>query len=63
MGNVDAMDGEGDGGCRTLSTCVLRPAVIFGQGDDQLIPWIHACIGQRQTGYRLGDDNNLWDTV
>lgn len=61
--NVEAVDGEGDGERRTLSTCVLRPAVIFGEGDDQLIPSIHACISQRQTGYRLGDGNNLWDTV
>ena len=37
--------------------------MIFGEGDDQLIPSIHECIEQRQTRYRLGDGSHLWDTV
>ena len=44
-------------------TCVLRPAVIFGEGDYQLVPSIHACIAKGEALFRLGDGNNLWDTV
>lgn len=47
----------------SISTCVLRPSVIFGEGDNQLIPSIHACIQKGETRYRIGDGNNLWDTV
>lgn len=47
----------------SMSTCVLRPSVIFGEGDSQLIPPIHACIEKGETRYRLGDGHNMWDTV
>ncbi|KEF63103.1 uncharacterized protein A1O9_01079 [Exophiala aquamarina CBS 119918] len=47
----------------SMSTCVLRPSVIFGEGDSQLIPSIHACIEKGETRYRLGDGHNMWDTV
>jgi sterol-4alpha-carboxylate 3-dehydrogenase (decarboxylating) len=47
----------------TMSTCVLRPSVVFGPGDNQLIPSIHACIAKGETRWRLGDGTNLWDTV
>lgn len=47
----------------SISTCVLRPSVIFGEGDNQLIPSIHACIRKGETRYKLGDGNNMWDTV
>jgi sterol-4alpha-carboxylate 3-dehydrogenase (decarboxylating) len=47
----------------TFHTCVLRPAVIFGEKDYQLVPSIHACIAKRETPYRLGKGYNLWDTV
>ncbi|KAK5045376.1 hypothetical protein LTR84_009240 [Exophiala bonariae] len=47
----------------SMSTCVLRPSVIFGEGDNQLIPSIHACIQKGETRYRIGDGNNMWDTV
>lgn len=46
-----------------MSTCVLRPSVIFGEGDNQLIPPIHACIAKRETRWIIGDGRNLWDTV
>lgn len=45
-----------------MSTCVLRPSVLFGEGDNQLIPPIHACIAKRETRYRIGGGRNLWDT-
>lgn len=44
-----------------FATCILRPSVIFGENDDQLIPSIHACIGKGETPYIIGDGMNLWD--
>lgn len=46
-----------------LATCVLRPSVIFGKGDTQLIPSIHACLAKKETPWVVGDGTNLWDTV
>jgi sterol-4alpha-carboxylate 3-dehydrogenase (decarboxylating) len=57
VGNHDRSVGH------AISTCVLRPSVIFGEGDSQLIPSIHACIQKGETRYRIGDGNNMWDTV
>jgi sterol-4alpha-carboxylate 3-dehydrogenase (decarboxylating) len=45
-----------------FATCVLRPSVIFGEDDTQLIPSIHACIASGETPYVIGDGMNLWDT-
>jgi sterol-4alpha-carboxylate 3-dehydrogenase (decarboxylating) len=47
----------------SMSTCVLRPSVIFGEGDNQLIPPIHACIAKGETRWIIGSGTNLWDTV
>lgn len=44
-----------------MSTCALRPSVLFGEGDYQLIPSIHACIQKGEMPYVVGDGNNLWD--
>lgn len=44
-------------------TCVLRPSVLFGPGDHQLIPSIHTCIGKGETAFVLGDAENLWDVT
>ena len=44
-----------------IKTCVLRPSVLCGEGDNQLIPSIHACIAKRDTPYIIGDGCNLWD--
>jgi len=44
-------------------TCVIRPAVIYGEGDHQLVPSVHACIAKHETPYIIGDNTNLWDTV
>lgn len=46
---------------QTLATCALRPSVIFGPGDYQLIPSIHACISKGETPFILGDGENMWD--
>ncbi len=45
----------------SIKTCVLRPSVICGEGDNQLLPSIHACIAKRETPYIIGDGYNLWD--
>ena len=45
-----------------FATCILRPSVIFGEYDSQLIPSIHACIENGETPYIIGDGLNLWDT-
>ncbi|MCJ1441740.1 MAG: erg26, C-3 sterol dehydrogenase [Stictis urceolatum] len=42
-------------------TCALRPSVIFGPEDCQLLPSIHACIAKRETPFIIGDGLNLWD--
>lgn len=47
----------------SFNTCVLRPAVIFGEGDYQLVPAIHACIAKGEALFRLGDGENLWDVA
>jgi sterol-4alpha-carboxylate 3-dehydrogenase (decarboxylating) len=46
-----------------MSTCVLRPSVLFGRGDTQLIPSIHACLAKQETPWIVGDGTNLWDVT
>ncbi|KAL2057132.1 hypothetical protein ABVK25_002871 [Lepraria finkii] len=46
-----------------LSTCSLRPSVLFGPGDYQLIPSIHAMIPKRETHLVIGPGSNLWDVT
>ena len=46
-----------------MATCALRPFVIFGPGDYQLIPSLHACIAKGETPFVIGDGENLWDVV
>jgi sterol-4alpha-carboxylate 3-dehydrogenase (decarboxylating) len=54
---VRAANGE------SMSTCILRPSVIFGEGDNQLVPPIHACIAKGETRWIIGSGTNLWDTA
>lgn len=44
-----------------MATCALRPSVLFGPGDYQLVPAIHACISKHETPFIIGDGLNLWD--
>lgn len=46
-----------------MLTCVLRPSVIFGEGDHQLIPSLHACIAKGESRFIVGDGCNLWDAT
>lgn len=47
----------------TLRTCALRPSIIFGPGDVQGIPTIHACISKWETPFIIGSGTNLFDFV
>ncbi|OJJ46907.1 hypothetical protein ASPZODRAFT_1846814 [Penicilliopsis zonata CBS 506.65] len=47
----------------TLVTCALRPSVLCGPGDHQLVPAIHACIAKFETPFVIGDGFNLWDVT
>jgi len=47
-----------------MSTCALRPATIIGPGDSYgVVSTIHACIGNGETPYIIGDSNNMYDFV
>lgn len=46
-----------------MATCSLRPSVLFGPGDYQLIPSIHACIAKYETPFIIGNGYNLWDVT
>lgn len=46
-----------------MATCALRPSVLFGPGDHQLIPSIYACIAKGESPFVIGDGENLWDVT
>lgn len=52
-----------DASSKTLATCSLRPSVLCGPGDYQLVPAIHACIEKWETPFVIGDGLNLWDVT
>lgn len=39
----------------TFKTCSLRPSVLFGPGDGNLIPSLHSCIAKRETPFVIGN--------
>ena len=47
----------------TLLTCAIRPSVIFGPDDYQLIPSVHTCIAKHETPFVIGSADNLWDVT
>ncbi|KAE8150521.1 hypothetical protein BDV25DRAFT_154230 [Aspergillus avenaceus] len=47
----------------TMATCSLRPSVLCGPGDYQLVPAIHACIAKGETPFIIGNGQNLWDVT
>lgn len=46
-----------------MATCSLRPSVLFGPGDYQLVPSIHHCIVKGETPFIIGSGENLWDVT
>lgn len=46
-----------------MATCSLRPSVLCGPGESQLVPVIHACIAKQETPFIIGDGLNLWDVT
>ena len=46
-----------------MATCTLRPSVILGREDYQLVPSIQACIQKWETAFIIGSGDNLWDFV
>jgi sterol-4alpha-carboxylate 3-dehydrogenase (decarboxylating) len=44
-------------------TCALRPSVVFGEDDYQLVPSIHHCIAKYETPFVVGSGLNLWDVT
>lgn len=42
---------------------MLRPSVLCGPGDCQLIPPIHACIAKGETPFIIGNGLNFWDVT
>ncbi|KAL2863812.1 uncharacterized protein BJX67DRAFT_235087 [Aspergillus lucknowensis] len=46
-----------------MRTCAIRPSVLCGPGDYQLVPSIHACIAKRETPFVIGTGLNLWDVT
>ncbi|KAF2090843.1 putative NAD dependent epimerase/dehydratase [Saccharata proteae CBS 121410] len=45
----------------SFQTCTLRPSMLFGPGDANLLPPVHALIGSRATAFILGPGTNLYD--
>lgn len=48
-----------------MLTSSIRPAVIYGEGDHQLVPSIVSCIIDKhhESPFVIGPATNLWDTV
>lgn len=47
-----------------MLTSNIRPAVIYGEGDHQLVPSIVSCIiDKNESPFLVGPGTNLWDTV
>ncbi|KAI9847168.1 MAG: erg26, C-3 sterol dehydrogenase [Sclerophora amabilis] len=44
-----------------LLTTALRPAGLVGEGDVQIIPQMLRALRKGQTGFQLGDNDNLFD--
>ena len=44
-----------------MLTCAIRPAGIIGEGDVMIVPAFLEAYKRKQTGFQLGDNNNLFD--
>ncbi|KAB8291884.1 hypothetical protein EYC80_006660 [Monilinia laxa] len=47
----------------SFSTGILRPSVVMGPGDHQIILPIHAWIAKGETPFIIGSADNLWDII
>ena len=55
---------QNEGKKSTLLTSSIRPAVIYGEGDHQLVPSIVSCIiDKTESPFMVGSGTNMWDTV
>jgi sterol-4alpha-carboxylate 3-dehydrogenase (decarboxylating) len=46
-----------------MATCSVRPAVICGPGDYQLVTTIQKCIDKLETPFVIGDGGGLYDFI
>ncbi|KAL8717236.1 MAG: hypothetical protein Q9225_005500, partial [Loekoesia sp. 1 TL-2023] len=44
-----------------MLTTSIRPAGLFGEGDMQLVPGLFKALRNKQTGFQLGENDNLFD--
>ena len=49
--------------CQQLRTLCLRPPVIYGERDNQMIPGVLAVLRDKKTHFQLGDNTNLYDSI
>ena len=49
--------------CRELRTVCLRPPVIYGERDSQLISGAFAVLRDKNTHFQLGDNTNPHDSI
>ena len=59
----DPLGTQADRRGKPFLTTALRPSVLFGPEDYQLIPSIQACIAKNEIPYIIGDGFNLWDVT
>ena len=58
---IEPRDEERKG--KPFLTTALRPCVLFGPEDYQLVPSIHACIAKGEMPFIMGDGLNMWDVA
>ena len=49
--------------CQELRTLCLRPPVIYGEMDSQLIPSALAVLRDKNTYFQLGNSTNLYNSI
>ena len=59
--DMKSTDEKSDAKQTELCTISIRPSVIFGEKDYQLIPAIAACIPKGETPFLIGSGTNLFD--
>lgn len=49
--------------CQQLRTICLRPPVIYGERDTQMIPGVLAVLRAKKTNFQVGNNTNLYDSI